>query len=92
MGIETIPTLLSFAGRSPAADALLFGAVGGKVADKLLGPKSAPTPEVKPLTPMPDPLAQEAARKQALLEQLSRRGRQSTILTADSGSGTTLGG
>jgi hypothetical protein len=80
MGIETLPMLMSFAGS--ASKALLLGSVVGKVTDKLFGSKSD-APEVKPLTPMPDPLAQETARKQALIDQMSRRGRQATIMTDD---------
>jgi len=41
---------------------------------------------------MPDPLAQESARKQALTEQLARRGRASTILTDAGGGSGKLGG
>lgn len=53
----------------------------------LLAPKRPDLP--KPL-PMPDPQAQEEARRKAIIEQTSRRGRASTILT-DAASGT-LGG
>jgi hypothetical protein len=35
---------------------------------------------------MPDPEATAAARKQVLIETMARRGRASTILTADGGS------
>lgn len=53
----------------------------------ILTPKKPdqPTPAIKPITPMPDPLAQEAARRRALVEQIMRRGRTSTIMT-DTGS------
>jgi hypothetical protein len=39
---------------------------------------------------MPDPLQQEQAKKRSLIEQLSRRGRASTVLTNQGG--TKLGG
>jgi hypothetical protein len=55
----------------------------------LLSPKrnasNAPSAEkLPPLIGMPDPLAQEEARKRALIEQMSRRGRASTIMTQPS--------
>lgn len=53
-------------------------AVGSAAVSSLLAPKMPALP--KP-TPMPDPQAQEAARKKSLLEQTARRGRASTILT-----------
>ena len=52
----------------------------------------APTPpKTKAPMAMPDPLAQEQARKNSLIEQMARRGRASTILT-DSNDAGTLGG
>jgi len=66
--------------------ALEFGIQGA--ASTLLSPtmeQQAPT--VKPVTEMPDPLAQQEAKKRALTEQMARRGRASTIMTAPSGSG-----
>ena len=55
----------------------------------LLSPKrnssNAPSAEkLPPLIGMPDPLAQEEARKRSLIEQMSRRGRASTIMTQPS--------
>jgi hypothetical protein len=41
---------------------------------------------------MPDPLAQEQARKQSLIEQMARRGRASTIMTDSGSAGGKLGG
>lgn len=83
----TVPSALGTIGSAALKTGAQALAIGG--AQKLLAP--TPTaPSVKPVTEMPDPLAQEAARKQSLLEQLARRGRQSTILT-DAGNGK-LGG
>ena len=67
-------TLLATLGKAAATTALTAGA------NSLLAPKA---PGLPPVTPMPDPQAQEAARKQALIEQMSRRGRASTVLTDD---------
>jgi hypothetical protein len=47
-------------------------------------------PAAQAQTRMPDPLEQEQARKRNLLEQMSRRGRASTIMTGPTGG--TLGG
>lgn len=47
-----------------------------------------PTPErpsVPPVTPMPDPMALEEAKKKSIIDQLARRGRASTILSQPSG-------
>jgi hypothetical protein len=41
--------------------------------------------KTKAVSEMPDPLAQNRARKRSLVEQLGRRGRASTILTSPSG-------
>lgn len=43
-----------------------------------------PPPAIKPPTPMPDPLADDAARKKKATELAARSGRASTILTDDS--------
>jgi hypothetical protein len=48
-------------------------------------------PKEKPGPAMPDPLAQEEARRRSIAEQMARRGRASTVLTDTSGSGK-LGG
>jgi hypothetical protein len=68
----------------------LLTTIAGGVVAGLLAPKSK-APELPPVTPMPDPLAQEAARKKAIAEQMSRSGRQSTILT-DASPDQKLGG
>lgn len=47
-------------------------------------------PRAAPVRAMPDPLAQEQAQRQKLIDQLARRGRASTILT--SASNGSLGG
>jgi hypothetical protein len=54
----------------------------------MLAPKP---PKVPGQTPMPDPLQQEEARKRSIAEQMARRGRASTVLTAPGGGGK-LGG
>jgi hypothetical protein len=41
--------------------------------------------KTKAVSAMPDPLAQQRARKRSLVEQLGRRGRASTIMTSPSG-------
>jgi hypothetical protein len=70
------------AGVSTAVGSLL----APKVPTVLPGGKTA-------AVPMPDPLAQEAATKKSLVEQLARRGRASTVLTSPGGnSGGKLGG
>ncbi len=50
----------------------------------LLAPKP---PKVPGAVAMPDPLAQEEARKRSIAEQMARRGRASTILTAPASGG-----
>lgn len=59
------------------------------VVSSLLQPKP---PKTKAPTAMPDPLAQQQAQQQKLLQQLARRGRASTILTNPSNAGGSLGG
>lgn len=48
-------------------------------------------PEIKPPTPMPDPLETQRAKERSLVEQLGRRGRANSILT-NAGGSQTLGG
>jgi hypothetical protein len=74
-------SFLSQAGKAAGSAAVTAGM------NAALAPKRPDLP--KPLA-MPDPVAQEEARKRSIIEQMSRRGRSSTILT-DAGSGT-LGG
>jgi hypothetical protein len=62
--------------------------VAGAAATSVLNRK----PGVPAPTTMPDPLAQEQARRQAIMDQLARRGRASTILTDTAPSGGKLGG
>lgn len=67
-------------------------AAAGAAAGALVSDALAPDPEapkVQKQLGAPDPQAQEAARKRSLAEQLTRRGRASTVLTGGSG---TLGG
>jgi hypothetical protein len=66
----------------------VLGSVAGSAATGLLTPKpEIPPPPVQPKLPMPDPLAQQAARNRSIVEQFTRRGRASTILTNSAGSG-----
>lgn len=63
-----------------------FGIVSSKAVDALLPktPKAdAPAVTPPPIMPTPDDAAMVAARKRSLAEQISRRGRASTILTND---------
>ena len=60
---------------------LAQGAAGG-VVSSLLTPN--PPKAGQPLA-MPDPLAQEQARRQSLIEQTARRGRAASIMTDASG-------
>ena len=59
------------------------------VVNSLMAPKP---PKTKAPTAMPDPLAQQQAQQQKLLQQLARRGRASTILTNPGNVGGSLGG
>lgn len=56
---------------------------------KAMAPKP---PEVKPPTPMPDPLETQRAQERSLTQQLARRGRAASILTNTGGSQTLGGG
>jgi hypothetical protein len=73
----------------------IFKSVGSMVGS-LLGMETqqptAPAPVVTPATPMPsmDDAAVKAAKKKAVVDNASRRGRMSTILTEDNAD--TLGG
>ena len=69
-----------------SGSALLGGLLPAAAAKALTPKPPAPPPTVE----MPDPEAQEKARKKALLEMMTRGGRASTILT-DQGN-QTLGG
>lgn len=74
--------------------ASVFG--GGKAAKKVgesLVPGLPALPGPAETTPvlMPDPLEQNKARERSLIEQLSRSGRKSTMLTQQSGGGQKLG-
>ena len=67
-----------------------------KTAAKTLGPALVSSalqpkpPKAAPVAAMPDPLAQEQAQRQKIIDQMARRGRASTILT--SATNGTLGG
>lgn len=65
-------------------------AVGTSLISSILAPEPPQPPNAGPVTPMPDPLAQAAARKKSIIEQTSRRGRASTIMTSPTGG--SLGG
>lgn len=63
--------------------------IGGAKAAKKIGASLVPSvaaPIIEEPIAMPDPLQQQAARERSLIEQLSRRGRQGTILTSAGGS------
>lgn len=80
--------LLSQLGKTAGQAAVTAGASG--VVSSLLAPKR---PDLPKPTAMPDPLAQEEARKRSIIEQMARRGRASTIMTdAAPDSGGKLGG
>ena len=60
------------------------------VVSTLLAPKP---PKAAPVAAMPDPLAQQQAQQQKIIDQMARRGRASTILTnPGAASGGSLGG
>jgi hypothetical protein len=62
------------------------------VATSLLNPRpSLSAPAVTPVVGMPDPLAQQQAKQQSMIEQMARRGRASTILTDSAGGSGKLG-
>lgn len=77
---------------SSGAGASVLGGAASALTGGLLNKKSAPAPEVKSPTTMPDPLEQQKERERSIIEQMARRGRQSTILTEPSGGSQTLGG
>ena len=81
-----------------AGGALLNGLIGG-VASSVIGSMLAPSKASFPMptsktTPMPtaDDEAMQNAKKASITEQLSRRGRASTILTDQSDNTDKLGG
>ena len=76
-------SLLKEAGTA-AAGGIASAAVSSALAPKRPG---LPTP-----TAMPDPLAQQEARKRELINQVARRGRASTMLTDAAPAGGKLGG
>lgn len=68
--------------------AVAAGAAGAATS-AALAPSPSAAPAVKPPVPMPDQRAIATARRRSLAEQMTRRGRASTILS-DNG-GDTLG-
>ena len=70
------------AGIGSAMGAAAAAAVASGVVGQLMAPDA---PEAKKALEMPDPLAQEAARRREIAETMSRRGRASTIMTEPSG-------
>ena len=64
-------------------------AIAPVVVNSLLAPK--PPKAAAPIA-MPDPLAQQQAQQQKILQQLARRGRASTILTSPGDASGSLGG
>ena len=75
MGINPVKLLAG------AATSLVSGVLGG-----LKPPKTpdAPVVEPPPVMPVPDDEAMKKARRRSITQQLSRRGRQSTILSDSS--------
>lgn len=74
-------------GLAAAATKAAVGGVASAGASALLTPKP---PKVPGALAMPDAQAQEEARKRSIAEQMARRGRASTVLTAPAAG--TLGG
>lgn len=75
----------------------VLGGVGSAVASSLLAPGmpqggGVQQPKTLAPSPMPDPLAQQAATKKSIVEQTTRRGRASTVLTSPGNSSGRLGG
>ena len=68
---------------------LAGGVVGGILGKALFGggKKKAATPETPNVMPTPDDEAVKRARRRSVIEQMNRDGRQSTILSEDSGLG-----
>lgn len=64
-------------------------ALAPTVLSSVLSPKP---PKTKAPTAMPDPLAQQQAQRQKIIDQMARRGRASTILTNPGNAGGSLGG
>jgi len=73
---------------------LLGGMLGGLFGGKQETPAAAPAPTVpKPaVMPIADDEAVKAAKKRSLVEQMQRKGRQSTILTDGTDATDVLGG
>jgi hypothetical protein len=69
------------------ASAALSGLIASGGSEAPSAPSSGRSPEsiTKAVSEMPDPIAQQRARKRSLTEQLGRRGRASTIMTKPSG-------
>lgn len=80
------PSLI--AGDTQNLFASAFQSLGGALVSGAMAPKP---PKIPGVTPMPDPLAQQEARRRSITEQLARRGRASTIMTQPAPSGK-LGG
>ena len=61
---------------------LALGALGGAAVSGAFSKGSAPAPQAPKVMPTPDDAAVQQARRRALALQYGRRGRDSTILTA----------
>lgn len=67
---------------------LAGGVVGGILGKALFGGgKKTAAPETPNVMPTPDDEAVKRARRRSIVEQMNRDGRQSTILSEDSGLG-----
>jgi hypothetical protein len=89
-GIASVFSGGGAAGLLGLAGSLLGGLFGGKQET----PAAAPAPTVpKPaVMPIADDEAVKAAKKRSLVEQMQRKGRQSTILTDGTDAADVLGG
>lgn len=76
----------------------LLGLAGGLLGSLFGGKESAPAPlpapviEKPPVMPVPDDQAVKTAKKRSLVDQMQRKGRQSTILTDGTDAADVLGG
>lgn len=73
---KDVGNLLATGGLSQVADSFKVPGVIGEE----MTPTAVAPPIADPIA-MPDPLQQQKAKERSLIEQLSRRGRQGTVLT-----------
>lgn len=84
MAVDAATAIAGWWGGLSAGTQTVIGSVAAGAASAgvsaLASKGAAPPPAPKPI-PMPDPQAQQDAQRRSLVAQLSRRGRESTILT-----------